>query len=93
VAWPIVAPDTEIFCEGEPIRREDEERLVAELSDLKTEKAKLSKRSESLAAREKDLAVREAELHKNLEGIADKEELVAKKLKELEKIKENLMGM
>eukprot|EP00898_Chlorokybus_atmophyticus_P005074 jgi/Chlat1/5568/Chrsp369S05357 len=23
----IVAPDTEIFCEGEPIRREDEERL------------------------------------------------------------------
>lgn len=24
---PVVAPDTEIFCEGEPIRREDEERL------------------------------------------------------------------
>ena len=23
----IVAPDTEIYCEGEPIRREDEERL------------------------------------------------------------------
>jgi hypothetical protein len=23
----IVAPDTEIFCEGEPIVREDEERL------------------------------------------------------------------
>ncbi len=23
----IVAPDTEIFCEGEPIKREDEERL------------------------------------------------------------------
>ncbi|CAK7355488.1 unnamed protein product [Dovyalis caffra] len=23
----IVAPDTEIFCEGEPVRREDEERL------------------------------------------------------------------
>lgn len=23
----IVAPDTEIFCEGEPIRREDEERM------------------------------------------------------------------
>lgn len=23
----IVAPDTEIFCEGEPIRREDEEKL------------------------------------------------------------------
>ena len=25
--YAIVAPDTEIFCEGEPIRREDEERL------------------------------------------------------------------
>lgn len=23
----IVAPDTEIFCEGEPVKREDEERL------------------------------------------------------------------
>ena len=23
----IVAPDTEIYCEGEPIKREDEERL------------------------------------------------------------------
>ncbi len=23
----IVAPDTEIFCEGEPIKREDEEKL------------------------------------------------------------------
>ena len=23
----IVAPDTEIYCEGEPIRREDEEKL------------------------------------------------------------------
>lgn len=23
----VVAPDTEIFCEGEPIKREDEERL------------------------------------------------------------------
>jgi len=23
----VVAPDTEIFCEGEPVRREDEERL------------------------------------------------------------------
>ncbi|CAB4280750.1 unnamed protein product [Prunus armeniaca] len=23
----IVAPDTEIFCDGEPIKREDEERL------------------------------------------------------------------
>jgi len=25
--YAIVAPDTEIYCEGEPIRREDEERL------------------------------------------------------------------
>ncbi len=23
----IVAPDTEIFCEGEPVKREDEEKL------------------------------------------------------------------
>jgi hypothetical protein len=25
--YSIVAPDTEIYCEGEPIKREDEERL------------------------------------------------------------------
>ena len=30
----IVAPDTEIFCEGEPIKREDEEKLD-EVSRLK----------------------------------------------------------
>jgi transitional endoplasmic reticulum ATPase len=27
VDYCIVAPDTEIFCEGEPIKREDEEKL------------------------------------------------------------------
>ena len=27
VEYCIVAPDTEIFCEGEPIKREDEEKL------------------------------------------------------------------
>lgn len=27
VEYCIVAPDTEIYCEGEPIKREDEERL------------------------------------------------------------------